>query len=67
MLDPWLPRKVRERGRRAAGIAPLLLILLLFLPPVNRVFWNGVYALSGIIGIETWAIAGGRSLFEFWR
>jgi Zn-dependent protease len=67
ILDPWLPRKVRERGWRAAGIAPLLLILLLFLPPVNRAFWNGVYALSGIIGLESWAIAVGRALFEFWR
>jgi Zn-dependent protease len=67
ILDPWLPRKMRDLGRRAAGIAPLLLILLLFLPPVNRAFWNGVFALSGIAGIETWAIALGRSLFEFWR
>lgn len=67
ILDPWLPRKARELGWRTAGIAPFLIILLLFIPPVNRAFWNGVYALSGITGLETWAIAGGRSLFEFWR
>jgi Zn-dependent protease len=67
ILGPWLPRKMRELGWRAAGMAPLLLIVLLFLPPVNRAFWSGVYVLSVVVGIETWAIVGGRSLFEFWR
>lgn len=67
ILHPWLPRKVRQFGSRAAGIAPFLLLLLLFLPPVNRAFWNGAYALSGIIRIETRAIIQGWSLFEFWR
>lgn len=67
ILHPWLPRKVRQFGSRAAGIAPFLLLLLLFLPPVNRAFWNGAYALSSIIRIETRAIIQGWSLFEFWR
>jgi Zn-dependent protease len=67
ILDPWLPDKLRALGRRWAGIAPFLLVLLLFIPPVNRVFWDGVYALSRSTGLEVWAISQGRAQFEFWR
>src|SRR5262249_42856576 len=67
ILDPWLPRKLREAGWRTAPIAPLLLIVLLLVPPVNRAFWDGVYALSHSIGLDVWAISLGRALFEFWR
>jgi Zn-dependent protease len=67
ILDPWLPRKLREFGRRAARIAPFLLIVLLLVPPVNRAFWGGAYALSHSTGLDVWAISDGRALFEFWR
>jgi hypothetical protein len=67
ILAPWLPRKRREFGWRTVAIAPLLSIVLLLLPPVNRAFWDGVYALSHISGLDAWAIGGGRATFEFWR
>jgi Zn-dependent protease len=68
IIDPWLPPgEIRERVRRAAPIGPLLLMILLFLPPINRAFWDGVYGLSGITGLDAWAIFGGRAMFEFWR
>jgi Zn-dependent protease len=67
ILDPWLPGKLREHGRRWAAIAPLLLIVLLLVPPVNRAFWDGVYMLSYGTGLDIWAITLGRALFEFWR
>jgi Zn-dependent protease len=67
ILAPWFPDKLRELGRRWVGIAPFLLVLLLFIPPVNRAFWDGVYALSRSAGLDVWAISEGRALFEFWR
>jgi hypothetical protein len=41
--------------------------VLLLVPPVNRAFWDGVYALSDSTGLDAWAISLGRALFEFWR
>jgi len=67
VLDPWLPSKLRELGRRWAGIAPFVLVVLLLVPPVSRAFWDGVYALSRSTGLDVWAICQGRGLFEFWR
>lgn len=67
VLDPWLPAKAREIGRRWAPVAPLLLVVLLLVPPVNRAFWDGVHVLSRGTGLDVWAIWQGRGLFEFWR
>jgi Zn-dependent protease len=67
VIEPWLPRKLREIGWRTARIAPFLLIVLLLVPPVNRAFWDGAYALCRSTGLDVWAISEGRALFEFWR
>jgi len=67
VLDPWLPGKLRELGRRWAGIAPLLLVVSLLIPPVGRVFWDGVLALSHATRLDVWALGQGLRLFEFWR
>ena len=67
IIEPWLPRTLRELGWRTARIAPLLLIVLLLVPPVNRAFWTGADALCRSSGLDVWAISKGRALFEFWR
>jgi len=67
ILAPWLPRTLRDLGWRTAHIAPLLLIVLLLVLPLNRAFWGGAYELCRTIGLDVWAISEGRALFEFWR
>jgi Zn-dependent protease len=67
IIEPWLPDALKQSARRAAPIAPLILVLLLFLPPVNRAFWNSAYGLSGGIGLDAGEAIQGLRLFTFWR
>jgi len=39
----------------------------LLIPPVGRVFWDGVLALSHATRLDVWALGQGLRLFEFWR
>ena len=66
MLRPWLSY---EWGRRFDQIAPfgmLALVLLLFEPRVNRVFFEVVFAISDLIGLPPGLYDVGRQLLMFW-
>jgi len=68
IVEPFLPRGVREWGRRAAMIAPVLLVLaLFFVPGVSRWFWDVVYAACALIGLDPRVAWVGFGLFQFWR
>jgi Zn-dependent protease len=67
IIEAWLPPDLRQLGRRIAPIAPILLVLLLFLPPVSRAFWEAVYGLSQAVGLDVQAARHGLRLFAFWR
>src|SRR5262245_30368557 len=49
IVEAWLPPALRQLGRRLAPIAPIVLVALLFVPGVNRAFWDAVYGLSQAI------------------
>jgi Zn-dependent protease len=67
IIEAWLPPDLRQLGRRIAPIAPILLVLLLFLPPVNQAFWEAVHGLSQAVGLDVQAARHGLRLFAFWR
>jgi Zn-dependent protease len=67
IIEAWLPGDLRQLGRRFAPMAPILLVVLLLLPPVNRAFWDAVYGLSQAIGLDVRAARHGLRLFAFWR
>ncbi len=67
IIEAWLPPGLRQFGRRIAPIAPILLVVLLFLPPVNGAFWDAVYRLSQVIDLDVQAARQGLRLFAFWR
>src|SRR5215831_15061885 len=53
IIEPWLPSALREKGMRAARLAPaLLLVSFLFIPAVPKIFWRLVFGLSGMIGLD---------------
>ena len=68
IIEPFLPYGAQQWGRRAAMVAPVLLVLaFFFVPGLSRWFWDIVYALSGQIGLD-WRVAwNGYGLFQFWR
>jgi hypothetical protein len=51
---------------RFATAAPALL-LLLFIPGVNKLFWRLVSGLCWIIGLDIDAALDGLELFQFWH
>jgi Zn-dependent protease len=67
IIEAWLPPGLRQFGRRIAQLAPILLVLLLFVPAVNRVFWDAVHGLSQVIGLDVYAARQGLRMFAFWR
>jgi Zn-dependent protease len=67
IIEAWLPPDLRQFGRRIGPIAPILLVVLLFIPAVNRVFWDAVYGLSQVIGLDVLAARQGLRMFAFWR
>jgi len=68
IVEPFLPRRLRDWGRRAAMIAPVLLVLaLFFVPGLARWFWDVVYAACAMIGLDPRVGWVGFGLFQFWR
>jgi Zn-dependent protease len=67
IVEPWLPSALREMGMRFAGAAPALLLLFLFIPAVNKLFWRLVLGLCWIIGLDVDAALDGLELFQFWH
>lgn len=64
--EPWLPRPFAAAASRVGPIGYLILIGLLWIPPVNRAFFDGVFHLTSALGINGIAIDLGRALFQFW-
>ena len=68
IVEPFLPGKVRQWGRSAAQIAPIVLVLaLFFVPGLNHWFWDIVYRACGQIGLDPRLAWEGYGLFQFWR
>jgi Zn-dependent protease len=64
--EPWLPRSFAAAASRVGPIGYVILIGLLWIPSVNRAFFDGIFHLTDALGINGFAIDSGRALFEFW-
>jgi len=68
VIEPFMPTPARQLGRKLAPIAPIILLVALFLvPAVNNLFWSTVDAAGGMIGLDWPAVRRGFVLFQFWR
>jgi Zn-dependent protease len=64
--EPWLPRSFTAAASRVGPVGYLILIGLLWIPSVNRAFFDGIYHLTDALGINGFAIDQGRTMFQFW-
>ena len=64
-LDQFRSTAASEAGRVGA-LGYLILIGLLWIPAVNRAFFDGIFHLTDALGINGFAIDAGRAMFEFW-
>jgi Zn-dependent protease len=68
IIEPFLPSALRQAGRRLAPIAPVILVLVLFLvPPLNSVFWDTVLNACWLVGLDARLAFEGYRSFQFWR
>jgi Zn-dependent protease len=64
--EPWLPRSWVEATRQLSGFGVFVLFGLLFVPSVNRAFFDLVDRIIGAFGVPPYLAAFGDQLFRFW-
>jgi Zn-dependent protease len=64
--EPWLPREYAAAADKVGPFGYIIVIGLLWFPPVNRAFFDGIYHLTGALGVQGYYIDLGRYLFQFW-
>ena len=67
IAEPYLPRHWVARANQYGGYVFLGLIALLWIPPINRAFFDAVFHLTDLLGVDQGWIALGNDLFRFWQ
>ncbi|MER7761956.1 site-2 protease family protein [Streptomyces sp. NPDC097619] len=67
IIEPWLSPGVRRQIEPYAPFGLLAVFVVLFIPEVNRAFFDFVYALLDGLGVTDLEAACGRELYRFWQ
>ncbi|MBT2417434.1 site-2 protease family protein [Streptomyces sp. ISL-22] len=67
VIEPWLPHSVKRQVEPFAPFGLLLVFALLWLGPVNGVFFDFVDAVLRGLGINEFETYCGYNLFRFWQ
>ncbi len=68
VLEPFLPEVIRTQVNSFRDIAIWVILLLFwFVPAVSNSFWESVYALSTVIGVDWGMVIAGLERFRFWE
>jgi Zn-dependent protease len=67
-LEPFLPEGARMQFERLRG-ATIWIVFLLFwyVPMVSDTFWQGVYRISVLLGVDWGQVVDGLQRFRFWE
>jgi Zn-dependent protease len=66
VLEPWLPAALRRGAARFGGYGIFVVFVLLWVPAVNRLFFDLVFAVLDALGTPRALAASGDELFRFW-
>jgi Zn-dependent protease len=66
ILEPFLPRRLADKANEIGGYVFLGVLALLWLPPINRVFFDAVRDFTALFGVEAAWISDGFDWFRFW-
>jgi Zn-dependent protease len=67
-IAPWLPESFRESLHSWSGQGSMVLFLLLwFVPPFYRGFWELVWTVSSAFGVSPYLGYVGLKAFQFWQ
>jgi Zn-dependent protease len=63
---PWLPRRWVRSPASLSGLGLLLLVGLLWIPELNRWFFQQVFGVLGWLGVSEFLVRLGLGFFRFW-
>lgn len=67
-IAPWLPAEPRERLYAASNQTLFILFLALwYIKPLNQAFWDLVYHISSVLGVDPHLSYVGLKTFRFWE
>lgn len=66
ILDPWLPQRWAPITRTISAFSLFGVLILLWVPAINRAFFDLVFLLLEPFGIPIQLIGFGHRLFQFW-
>ncbi len=64
IVEPYLPRRWVAKADEVGGYAFLILLVVLWIPPVNELFFDAVFHVTGLLGVQTEAISDGLTWFR---
>jgi len=64
IVEPYLPRSWVRKADEVGGYAFLALIALLWIPPVNRAFFDAVFTVTDLFGVDQAAVIDGLTWFR---
>ncbi|MFF2039114.1 site-2 protease family protein [Kitasatospora sp. NPDC058170] len=67
VIEPWLSYRARRAVEPFAPYGMLAVFALLWQPEVNRFFFDTVYGLMDLFGVDEAYALFGRELFTFWK
>ncbi|MGW8553331.1 site-2 protease family protein [Streptomyces tubercidicus] len=67
VIEPWLSHKLRRQVEPFAPFGLLAVFGLLWVPEINRVFFDVIYGLMRDLGAPPELASFGGSLFRFWQ
>jgi Zn-dependent protease len=67
IVEPYLPRPWVAKANEFGGYVFIALIALLWIPSINHAFFDAVFNLTDLLGVDQSWIALGNNLFRFWQ
>jgi Zn-dependent protease len=67
VIEPWLSSSVKRQVEPFAPFGLLFVFALLWVPSVNREFFDMIDAVLRGLGVSNWETSYGYSLYQFWR
>ncbi|MQY11192.1 putative zinc metalloprotease Rip2 [Streptomyces sp. RB5] len=66
VIEPWLRPETRAKLNQYAGFGLLAVFALLWIPELNRVFFDAVHAVLDALGVTEAEVQWGLDWFRFW-
>ncbi|MBK6014215.1 site-2 protease family protein [Streptomyces sp. MBT53] len=67
VIEPWLSNDVKRQVEPFAPFGLLFVFALLWVPSINREFFDMIDAILRGLGVSNWETSNGYSLYQFWR